>query len=323
MKIPFKLRLFLWYLSYFTRDYTHLPPHIVRKKSDREFQKAVNKIDFAPIEMHQVTNKEIAMRDGEMIPIRIFQPIDEEGLPLIVYFHGGGFVLRNIDSHDRVCRRIAHLNQAVVISVGYRLAPEWKFPVPCQDCYDATVWVAEHAAEIAGDLSRLVVMGDSAGGNLATVVSRWARDLNGPKITAQVLIYPTADARMGHPSMEKYAKGYLLTKDLIKWFIMHYANREADILHPDFSPLLAEDISNLPPAFIFTAEYDPLKDEAKAYAERLKAAGNKVVYKEYDGMIHAFFNLPKITKVALEAQKDIQTFLKQYLYEKSTLMSFT
>ena len=313
MRIPFKLRLLLWYLNHFSKDYTHLEPKYVRQKSAEEFKKVVNWIDFPAISMFKITNKDIQMRDGELIPIRIFQPSETSNLPLIVYFHGGGFVLRSIDSHDRVCRRIAKENQAVVVSVGYRLAPEWKFPTPPQDCYDATLWAFNNASEFGADASRLIVMGDSAGGNLATVVSRMARDLDGPKIGAQVLIYPTADARMQFNSIEQYKEGYLLTKDLIQWFIDHYARSEEDIVHPDFSPYLIQDLSNMPPAFIFTAEYDPLKDEAKAYAQRLKEAGNEVEYKDFGGMIHAFFNLPRVAKRALEAHEDIRMFLKKHI----------
>lgn len=310
MRIPFKLKLILWYKNNLGINPYHLPPETIRKINRKELRKLGNLIDYAPIQLHKVTNHEIEMRDGHSIPIRIYQPTEEDNLPLIVFLHGGGFVLRDIDSHDKVCRRISKMNKAVVVSVGYRLAPEWKFPTPHQDCFDATIWAAKNANKFGANPETLVMMGDSAGGNLSTVVSRLARDNGFPKINAQVLIYPTTDARLDHPSVDKYAKGYLLEKTEIQWFINHYKRTDEDILNPNFSPLLADDLENMPPAFIFTAEYDPLKDEGKAYADKLKAAGNKVVYKDFGGMIHAFINLPRIANTALAAQRDIRDFLK-------------
>lgn len=313
MRIPLKLRLLLLFRDWFSGEDTHLTPAAIRENNKKELRRVGNFIDFPPIPLLKITNHTIEMRDGHGIPIRIYQPSDSPNLPLIVYYHGGGFVLRDIDSHDRVCRRIAHVNDAVVISIGYRLAPEWKFPTPHQDCYDATVWAAQNASTYGANTEKIVVMGDSAGGNLATVVARMARDLGTPKITAQVLIYPTSDARLDHPSIEKYSKGYLLTKELIQWFISHYKSKDSDILDPNFSPLLAADLTNMPPAYIFTAEYDPLKDEGKAYSDKLKSAGNEVIYKEFGGMIHGFFNMPKFAKSALVAHEEIRDFLKPIL----------
>ena len=276
-----------------------------------EMRKVGKLIDFPAVEMHDVQDMTITMRDGVDIPIRIYIPSASKNRPVFVFYHGGGFVTRSIESHDKACRRLAKVNDMVVVSVGYRLAPEYKFPIPHQDCYDATVWVANHAEEFGCDTNKIIVGGDSAGGNLATIVSILARDLKGPNIAYQVLIYPTTDARMGFPSINTYAKGYFLTKGMMNWFVDRYMRTEADKLNPLMSPYLTKDLSNLPPAFVCTAEYDPLKDEGEAYANRLKEAGNTVNFKEYKGMIHGFLNIPKIThKGTFALHQDIQNALK-------------
>lgn len=304
-----KLRLLLWYINTFKKVDLTIPPAQARKDNAKVLGRFRKIIDYAPIELAEIRDEQIPMRDGEKIRIRIYRPSDQQNLPLIVYYHGGGFVLRSIESHDFVCRRLCQENQAVVVSVDYRLAPEYKFPVPHQDCYDATLWVAKHAHQLGANAEELTVMGDSAGGNLATVVSILARDLGGPAIKNQVLIYPTVDARLNHPSIDTYGEGYFLTKPLIKWFVNHYKNTEADIYDPLMSPLLTEDLSKLPPAFVCTAANDPLKDEGAAYAKRLKEAENHLVFKEYPNVIHGFFNMPKISKEALEAHQDVRAFL--------------
>lgn len=320
--MPLKIRLLLWWLKLTEKTPVYeMSPTQARKVSDKTFEDAKKLLEYAPIEMSEVSNRTVKARDGFDIPIRIYRPSNKQNLPLIVFYHGGGFVLRNIDSHDAGCRRLARDNQAIVVSVGYRMAPEYKFPIPYQDCYDATVWASEHAAEIGGDASRLVVAGDSAGGNLATVVAQIALEENGPDICYQVLIYPTVDARMNHPSIDKFAEGYLLTKPLMQWFLNHYKSKEEDIYNPRMSPLLYEDLSKMPPTFIGTAEYDPLKDEAVAYAQRLKQAGVEVQYTDYKGLIHAFFNMPKLHKSCLKIYDDIQEVLRPVLRKKQSEVS--
>lgn len=309
-----KLQLLLFYLNNIAKpiDYAKVDAPTLRKINDKEFKKSSRFIDYEPLPMFKLWEEQIKVRDGATIPVRIYQPVNKSALPLIVFFHGGGFVTRSIDTHDKACRRIAQMNEAVVVSIGYRLAPEFKFPIPVYDCYDATCWAATQADRLGGDAQRLVVMGDSAGGNLATVVAIQARKLNGPNISCQVLIYPTTDGRMISSTILTYGKGYLLTKALMEWFVNHYKEKEADKLDPRMSPLLEADLSNLPPTYISTAEFDPLKGEGTAYAQRLKDAGNKVFYKDYKGMIHGFLNLPKITaKQTLQMHKDIQLFLMQ------------
>ncbi|PSR12126.1 MAG: alpha/beta hydrolase [Bacteroidetes bacterium] len=313
MKIPLKIRLLLWLIN---RDATlqihQMSAPQARQVTEKKKARIEKFLDYAPLPLHRVFDLAIPGRDSQ-IPVRIYQPTAEKNLPLIVYFHGGGFVLPGVDSHDKVCRRIAHDNQAVVLSVEYRLAPEFKFPIPVHDSYDATVWAAENAALHHGDPTRLVVMGDSAGGNLATAVCLLARDLQGPKIACQVLIYPCTDATMGSDSITTYGAGYLLTHASMKWFVGHYKATDKDLYSPYMSMLLADDVTNLPPAFVFTAEYDPLKDEGRQYAEKLRAAGNEVLYKDYGGLIHGFMNMPKMSPHILGAYADIRAVLAKYL----------
>lgn len=304
-----KLRLLLWYINTFRKKDLSIPPAQMRKENAKALPLFQKILDYKPIELAEIRDEQIPMRDGEKIRIRLYRPSSRQNLPLIVYYHGGGFVLRSIESHDLVCRRLSRGNQALVVSVDYRLAPEAKFPIPHQDCYDATVWIANHAQELGANPAELTVMGDSAGGNLAAVVSILARDLGGPKIKQQVLIYPTVDARLNHPSIETYGSGYFLTKPLIQWFVEQYKRTEEDIYNPLMSPLLTENLSDLPPAFVCTAAKDPLKDEGEAYAQRLEAEGNRVVFKEYPHVIHGFFNMPKISKESLETHEDVRDFL--------------
>ena len=311
--MPFRLRLLLFYINHLAKqiDYEKASAPEVRAINEATRLKVKNLIDYPPISMYKVWEEQVRMRDKAMIPIRIYQPSDKTNLPIIVFYHGGGFVTRNLDSHDTACRKIAKTNEAIVISVGYRLAPEYKFPIPLQDAYDATVWASENTSRLGGNKEGLIVMGDSAGGNLATVVAILSRNLKGPKIKYQVLIYPTTDARLNHPSFTTYGKGYFLTKALIDWFSKNYKRNESDTLNPLMSPLLEKDLTNLPPAFVCTAEYDPLKDEGAAYAKRLKEAGNTVIFKEYKGVTHGFLNLPRITTKGTAAlHEDIRQALK-------------
>ena len=304
-----KLKGLLFYVNNLAKqiDYKSIDAVTVRKINNKEFKTTRNLIDDAPLEMESVHDVKISMRDNAEIPIRIYKPSKKNQRPVFIYFHGGGFVTRSIESHDRVCRRLAQVNDVIVVSVAYRLAPEFSFPIPHQDSYDATAWVAKNIHQYDGNAEKLIVGGDSAGANLATVVSILARDLGGPKIAYQVLIYPTTDARLQFPSIENYGKKYFLTKELMQWFVDNYLPNEADKLNPLASPFLTKDLSNLPPAFVCTAELDPLKDEGKAYANRLLEAGNQVFFKEYPQVIHGFLNIPKITrKATMELHNDIK-----------------
>ncbi len=308
--LPFKLQLLLFYLHRIQNaDFSKLKPASIRRANAKMWKTQKRVAEYPSPSMHKVEDLEIPVRDGEKIPVRTYRPSESENLKTIVFYHGGGFVLRNIDSHDDLCRRTAQKSNALVISVGYRLAPEFKFPIPVHDCYDALVWAEKNCSSWGGSPSDLVVMGDSAGGNLATVTSILARDGKGPKISKQVLIYPCLDARLKYPSIDEFKDGYLLTKDMMLWFVDHYAKHPEDVLNPLMSPLLCRDLSNLPPAFICTSDHDPLKDEGKDYYHKLSEAGNKGVFKEYENTVHGFANMPRLSKQAKVLDDDIATFL--------------
>jgi acetyl esterase len=222
------------------------------------------------------------------IPVRVYTPEGDGPKPVIVYFHGGGWVIGDIEVCDNPVRRIANRTGAVVVSVDYRLAPEHPYPAPFEDCYAATAWVAEHAAELGGDAARVATCGDSAGGNLAAAVALAARDRGGPRLAAQLLIYPVTDFDFTTESYRQNGEGYLLTKGAMVWFWAHYLGAYDLGKDPYACPARADDLSGLPPAFVATAEYDPLRDEGEAYAAALKAAGVEVTAKRYDGMLHGF-----------------------------------
>ncbi|MDP9457018.1 MAG: alpha/beta hydrolase [Actinomycetota bacterium] len=232
-------------------------------------------------------NRTIPGPAGE-IPIRVYTPAGEGPKPVIVYFHGGGWVIGELDTVDNPLRRIANRTGAVVVSVDYRLAPEHVYPAAFDDCYAATAWVAEHAAELGGDPERVAVCGDSAGGNLAAAVAIAARDRQGPRLAAQLLIYPVTDFDFTTESYGQNGEGYLLTKGSMQWFWAHYLGAQDLGQDPYACPARADDLARLPPAFVATAEFDPLRDEGEAYAANLRIAGVDVTAKRYDGMLHGF-----------------------------------
>lgn len=252
-----------------------------------------------------VADLAIPAGDHEM-PARIYRPhrVENGSVPTIAFFHGGGFVIGDLDTHDNQCRWVCEQVGAVVVSVGYRLAPEAPFPSAVSDCLAATRWVAEHAAELGGDAERLVVAGDSAGGNLAAVVAQACRDEGGPALAAQLLIYPAVDftdeAGEVYPSRVENAEGYFLTLEDMAWFTENYVPDGSDPAHPHLSPI-QHDLSGLPPAVVVTAEFDPLRDEGDAYAAALRDAGVEVWHRCYEGMIHAFFDLPALSPAAAMA----------------------
>ena len=248
------------------------------------------------------------------IPARIYTPTklrQSGGLsPCLVFFHGGGWVIGDLDSHDVVCRKLAHESELIVISVDYRLAPEHKFPAAVDDAIAATKWVAANAKQLGIDASRLMVGGDSAGGNLAAVVSLAARDGNGPKIAGQVLIYPATDFAMKHPSHSEPETSILLTHTVIRWFRDHYLNGAADGQDWRASPALAKTLAGLPPAYVLTAGADPLRDEGNEYAARLKDAGVAVTTRTFPGQFHGFFTMGKLLPQANVAASEIAAWLK-------------
>ncbi len=264
-----------------------------------------------PPEMGAV--RDIKIGEGGAIPARLYRPLGSApnaALPALIYFHGGGWVIGDLDTHDVVCRQIANGSGAAVVSVDYRLAPEHKFPAAVEDAIAATAWIAAHGATLGIDTARLAVGGDSAGGNLAAVVALDARDRNGPKLFQQTLIYPATESTMSHPSHERFAEGLLLTRPTMKWFLGHYLRGAEDLADWRVSPLRATSLANLPPALVLTAGYDPLCDEGEDYAARLAAAGVPVTRVRVEGVIHGFLTMGKLIPAANEAVAMIAAALK-------------
>jgi acetyl esterase len=243
-----------------------------------------------PQPVAKVEDRTIPGPDGA-IPVRIYTPEGVGPFPVLVYLHGGGFVLCNLDTHDGTCRSLTNGAGVVTVSVDYRLAPEHPFPAAPEDCYAAAQWVAANAAAIAGDPERVAVGGDSAGGNLTAVVAQMARDRGGPSLRFQLLIYPVTNCDFGTESYRENADGYLLTRDMMRWFWKKYLTDPAHAEQGYASPLRAANLRTLPPALCITAGYDPLRDEGEAYADALRAAGNDVVLRRFDGMFHGFFGM--------------------------------
>jgi acetyl esterase len=244
------------------------------------------------------------------IPLRLYDPIGTGPLPIVVYFHGGGWVLGGIDTHDGYCRALANASGMMVVSVDYRLAPEHPYPAAAEDAYAATAWLAEHAASLGGDSERIAVAGDSAGGNLAAVTCLMARDREGPALRMQVLIYPIVDHDFDTDSYLRNMIGFHLTRDAMIWFWDLYSPEISQRDQPYASPLRAVDLTGLPPAMVMTAEYDPLVDEGEAYAQRLEAAGVKVQLKRYPGTIHGFARRINGWAHAREALEDVAKALQ-------------
>ena len=228
------------------------------------------------------------------IPIRLYYPSPTDDLPIIVYYHGGGFVFGTLNEYDLLCAKLAHETSALVVSVDYRLAPEHPYPAAAKDAYTALQWVYQNAQSIGGDSTRIAVVGDSAGGNLATVVSLMARDSSQYFIDYQVLLYPaTQSIDLTTTSHQNFGEGYGITTRQIDWYIEQYLPNESDRYEAYASPLLANDLGNLPPALVVLAGFDPLKTEGEQYAEKLQAAGVPVRLLTYESMIHGFANIPE------------------------------
>lgn len=243
-------------------------------------------------EVARVDDRHVPRPDGSDITVRVYTPqgfaTGEGGV--LVWFHGGGWVIGGIDTADATCRKLANRSGVVVASVDYRLAPEAPAPAALDDCLEALMWVVENAEVLGVDATRVAVGGDSAGGNLAALVCQRVRDDFGPAIAFQLLVYPVTDLTFSHPSIEENAEGYLLTKESLVWFRSHYL-ASTDPASPTVSPLRASALSGLPPALVITAEFDPLRDEGEAYAVALRDAGVPVEAVRYSGQIHGFFGL--------------------------------
>jgi acetyl esterase len=272
-----------------------------RRIEEMQPQQAVEPVPVARVEDRSIPGP------GGDIPVRVYWPAGYSGgtLPGVVFFHGGGWVICGLDSHDGTCRAFANGVDAVVVSVDYRLAPETKYPGAVDDCLAATRWVAANAAELGIDSGRLAVAGDSAGGNLTAAVALRARDEDGPALVHQAMVYPATDVsatRNDYPSKSENATGYFLTTDSMEWYRRQYLRDDADGEHPHCSPLLAEALAGLPPAFVVTAEFDPLRDEGERYAERLVEAGVPAEVYRAPGMFHGFFGMDAMLDGAKQAQ---------------------
>jgi acetyl esterase len=262
-----------------------------------------------PVPLARVEDMSIPGPGGD-IPVRLYASENGGIHPALVYFHGGGFVFGNLDTHDAVCRALAKQSGAVVISVDYRLSPESKFPAAVEDSYAATKWVAANAGRLGIDARRIAVGGDSAGGNLATVIAMRCRDAGGPALALQLLFYPVTDmSTFDTASHRELGEGYFLTRAAMEWFSGHYVSSADHKRNPEVSPLLAPDLSGLPPAVVITAEFDPLRDEGEAYARRLQEAGVPVTVKRYPGMIHGFVSMHGLITGGREAIQEAATFL--------------
>jgi acetyl esterase len=242
--------------------------------------------------------------NGHDLPVRVYRPVESpEPAGVVVYFHGGGWVIGSVATHDAYCRELAVASQCAVASVDYRLAPEHKFPTAAEDAYAAVQWIAQHAERLGFDRQRMAIAGDSAGGNLAAAAALMARDRGGPPIAFQLLIYPVVDCDFERSSYRNCSEGYLLTRASMIWFSQQYLPDIARASEPYASPMRAASLASLPPALVITAEYDPLCDEGEAYARRLHESGVEAKLSRYDGMIHGFARRTRLfdkARLALE-----------------------
>ena len=242
--------------------------------------------------------------DGFPLDARLYHP-EGEPVGVVVFLHGGGFVLSSLEEYESICRHFTIASQCAILSISYRLAPEHPFPTPLEDCYAATLWSAENHGELLGVKLPLVVAGDSAGGNLSGAVSLLARDRRAPDIAAQLLIYPTADADFTRPSHAQYGSDGLLTAKTMEWFWDQYVADPKERANPLVSPVLAKDLSGLPPAMVEIAGHDPLRDGGEDYAEKMAAAGTQVIMRRWYGLCHGFFQLAPMIPPAMTAARQM------------------
>jgi acetyl esterase len=261
-------------------------------------------------EVAKVEDRKIPGPDGD-VPVRIYTPEGNGPFPILAWYHGGGWVIGDLDSADGSARNLCVGGKCVVVSVDYRLAPETKFPGPAEDCWSATVWAVENAASINSDPTRLAVGGDSAGGNLAAAMCLMAADRGGPEIALQLLVYPVTDVNFSTVSYDENADGYSLTKAGMEWYWEHYLSSAGDASNPYAAPLQAKSLAGQPPALVITGEYDPLRDEGEAYAKRLQEAGVEATSTRYDGVIHGFFNMGAVVDKGQQAVDEASAALRK------------
>ena len=263
---------------------------------------------FEPVA--RVEDHRVPVAGGE-IAVRTYAPSGPGPFPALVFFHGGGWVIGDIETHDGICRSLANHGGCVVANVDYRLAPEHRYPAAVEDSYAATKWVADNATRLGVDAGRIGVGGDSAGGNLAAAVTLMAKERGGPALKLQVLVYPVTRHAYDTASYKDNAEGYMLTRASMEWFWAHYLGPDGDGRQPYASPLDAPSLDGLPPALVITAEYDPLRDEGEAYADRLRRAGVPVTLTRYPGMIHGFFRMINIMDKARAARDEVASALRK------------
>ncbi|MGH9026735.1 MAG: alpha/beta hydrolase [Acidimicrobiia bacterium] len=286
-----------------------LPPSERRIQMRQATEQIFVELAETPGAVAAVTDHRVPV-DGVEITVRVYTPQGVPPFPALVYFHGGAFWLGDVDLSDPPCRDLAHRTGSVVASVDYRLAPENPFPIPVEDCFAALAWTVAQSAELGVDVNRVAIGGSSAGGNLAAAVALMARDRGGPAVCFQWLDIPVTDSRLDTPSMREFAEGYLLTKGAMLEGWAFYVPDLDDRANPYASPMHAADVSGLPPAFVTTAEYDPLRDEGEAYGARLADAGVVTTIQRYDGMIHGFGLFTAILPTARECRDDVVAALR-------------
>jgi acetyl esterase len=277
------------------------PYHLLSPKEARQMFRDTRPASTPPAPQIGDVRELVAEGPFGPIPLRLYRPAgvaDSRRLPALVFFHGGGWVIGDLETHDVVCRQITADAGVSVIAVDYRVAPEHKFPAAVDDAWAATRWIAAHASELGIDAERLAVGGDSAGGNLAAVVALLARDAGGPRLGLQILIYPVTDLASESQSYAELADGYMLTRDSMRWFRAQYLAKEEEAADWRVSPLRAPSLAGLPPALVITAGYDPLRDEGEAYARRLREAGVSVDAVCFGGMIHGFVPMGRLIDTA-------------------------
>lgn len=262
------------------------------------------------VPLAKIENLSIPREDGTPLSIRLYYPEGSAPNGICLYFHGGGWVLNSIDTHDELVRHLTSASGCLFVNVDYRLAPEFKYPAAAEDAYTALCWAFDHATELGCDPAKIAVAGDSAGGNLAAAVCLMTRDRSGPKIAFQALIYPITDCDFERPSYRENGEGYFLTRKEMMWYWKQYLESPDQMNQAYAAPLRAESLSDLPPAFVLTAEYDPLRDEGNAYAAALQAASVPVTHHCYEGMIHAFFRRMHQFDKAHEAIQEVAGHLR-------------
>lgn len=307
-KLDTRFAFILGYNKYLNRySLKNMPVNKIREITNKNLTKWGSK----PIPFGNIKNIKINTTTSD-IPVRIYTPSSGAVFPIIIYSHGGGWVGGSIDDYDNICRKLSKNTNAIVISVGYRLAPENPYPAGLCDVYNVFQWSYKNAKIIKGDEKKIAIVGDSAGGNYSAVVSQMVRDKNGPHIACQVLIYPSTNIyELNSRSWSYFENDFNLSKENMEKYISLYVPRKEDRKDSYASPLLAKNLTKLPPALIITAEFDPLRDEGEAYGEKLKAAGVDVMITRYKGVMHGFINMDMISNKANEALKQVSLYLQE------------